>query len=80
MTQFLLVRHGQSQNNALPDNQRVCDPDLTELGRQQADRTAKYLCRSVLRIFMAVHSCARWRPCVHWLSVCVSRQAFEVIS
>jgi 2,3-bisphosphoglycerate-dependent phosphoglycerate mutase len=45
MTQILLVRHGQSQNNASPENQRVCDPDLTELGRKQANRTAEYLCR-----------------------------------
>jgi len=31
-----LVRHGESANNALPEHQRVADPDLTNLGRKQA--------------------------------------------
>lgn len=39
-----LIRHGQSANNSLVDlTQRVCDPDLTELGRQQAELVAKHL-------------------------------------
>jgi len=37
-----LVRHGESANNALPDLQRVADPDLTELGQKQAQNLATY--------------------------------------
>lgn len=33
---LFLVRHAQSQNNALPEHQRVSDPALTALGQQQA--------------------------------------------
>jgi len=36
-----LVRHAQSQNNALPERLRVADPDLTDLGHQQAARLAE---------------------------------------
>ena len=36
---LFLIRHGESANNALTDlSQRVADPDLTDLGRQQADQ------------------------------------------
>lgn len=45
MTRILLIRHGQSANNALPEEQRVCDPDLTDLGRQQASRLAEYMAK-----------------------------------
>lgn len=42
--ELYLIRHGQSQNNALADqNIRVHDPALTDLGRQQADLLAAYL-------------------------------------
>jgi len=34
--QLHLVRHGESANNALPENQRVADPALTTLGEKQA--------------------------------------------
>lgn len=34
--QLILIRHGQSQNNALPESRRVEDPGLTERGREQA--------------------------------------------
>ncbi|MBC8353742.1 MAG: histidine phosphatase family protein [Planctomycetes bacterium] len=34
--QLFLIRHAQSQNNALPEEERVEDPGLTELGHQQA--------------------------------------------
>ena len=37
-----LVRHGESANNALPDPQRVADPDLTELGQKQARHLAQH--------------------------------------
>ncbi|MEZ6135640.1 MAG: histidine phosphatase family protein [Pirellulaceae bacterium] len=43
MIQLLLIRHGQSANNALPEHQRVCDPGLTDLGVQQAALTAAAL-------------------------------------
>ncbi len=42
---ILLIRHAQSANNALPESQRVPDPSLTELGRQQAQRLADGLSR-----------------------------------
>lgn len=41
--QLLLIRHGQSANNAGPDHERVCDPGLTEIGVQQAEHTANFL-------------------------------------
>lgn len=37
-----LVRHGESANNALPEHQRVADPNLTELGQKQARHLAKH--------------------------------------
>lgn len=37
---ILLIRHGQSENNALSESQRVPDPGLTELGHRQARRLA----------------------------------------
>ena len=44
MTQIFLIRHGQSSNNALADpSQRVCDPELTEIGQVQAERVAAYM-------------------------------------
>jgi len=33
---LLLIRHAQSVNNSLPEEQRTADPGLTELGRRQA--------------------------------------------
>ena len=44
MTQLFLIRHGQSSNNALADpSQRVCDPELTEIGQVQAELVAAYM-------------------------------------
>ena len=41
-----LVRHGQSQNNALTDQtKRVMDPTLTALGERQAEAVAVHLAR-----------------------------------
>lgn len=42
-TRFLLIRHGQSANNALPEHQRVHDPGLTDLGQEQAECVARKL-------------------------------------
>lgn len=44
-----LVRHGQSVNNALMENQllRVADPELTEIGKQQAQHTAHHLANAL---------------------------------
>lgn len=39
--QLYLIRHAQSQNNALPEHQRVEDPGITGLGRRQAARLAE---------------------------------------
>lgn len=39
----LLIRHAQSVNNSLPEEQRSDDPGLTELGRDQARRLAARL-------------------------------------
>jgi 2,3-bisphosphoglycerate-dependent phosphoglycerate mutase len=36
-----LIRHAQSQNNALPESQRVEDPGITELGHRQAKHLAE---------------------------------------
>ena len=41
--QLFLIRHAQSQNNALPEAQRVEDPPITEIGHQQAERLAAVL-------------------------------------
>jgi broad specificity phosphatase PhoE len=42
--ELVLIRHGQSTNNALDKVQnRVCDPPLTELGRRQAEILAQHL-------------------------------------
>jgi 2,3-bisphosphoglycerate-dependent phosphoglycerate mutase len=42
--ELYIIRHAQSANNALRDlADRVCDPHLTELGRQQAARLARHL-------------------------------------
>ncbi|KXK19482.1 MAG: phosphoglycerate mutase family protein [Chloroflexi bacterium OLB15] len=42
--ELYIIRHGQSVNNALPDDQpRVQDASLTELGQKQAERLAAYL-------------------------------------
>jgi 2,3-bisphosphoglycerate-dependent phosphoglycerate mutase/probable phosphoglycerate mutase len=39
-----IIRHAQSSNNALLDRrERVCDPPLTKLGREQAGRLAHHL-------------------------------------
>ena len=38
---LLLIRHAQSENNALPESQRVEDPGITELGVRQAASLAE---------------------------------------
>jgi 2,3-bisphosphoglycerate-dependent phosphoglycerate mutase len=38
-----LIRHAQSQNNAKPEEQRVEDPSLTQLGVQQAAHLAEWM-------------------------------------
>lgn len=43
MSRVLIIRHAQSQNNSLPESQRVCDPGLTPLGYRQAAATANAL-------------------------------------
>jgi 2,3-bisphosphoglycerate-dependent phosphoglycerate mutase len=40
---FLLIRHGQSANNARPEAERVHDPSITELGTLQAESVARRL-------------------------------------
>jgi 2,3-bisphosphoglycerate-dependent phosphoglycerate mutase len=39
--QLYLIRHAQSENNAKPEDQRVPDPGITELGRRQAAEVAR---------------------------------------
>ena len=41
--ELYLIRHAQSVNNALPDDRRVEDPALTEVGLQQAALLAKWI-------------------------------------
>lgn len=43
MTRLLLIRHGQSANNAQPEHLRICDPGLTMVGVNQAAATARFL-------------------------------------
>jgi 2,3-bisphosphoglycerate-dependent phosphoglycerate mutase len=38
-----LIRHGQSTNNATNEVDRVADPPLSDLGKQQAEAVATYL-------------------------------------
>jgi broad specificity phosphatase PhoE len=47
--ELYIIRHGQSTNNALMDDQRfrIYDPDLTDFGLQQAQYAAEYLANSV---------------------------------
>ena len=45
---LFLIRHGESTNNALADvSQRVADPELTALGRAQAEQVAAYLAKGL---------------------------------
>jgi broad specificity phosphatase PhoE len=42
--ELYLIRHGESTNNALPDeSRRVADPLLTPLGERQAERVATFI-------------------------------------
>ena len=41
--QLLLIRHAQSQNNANEEQARICDPGITDLGRQQAESLSRFL-------------------------------------
>lgn len=41
--ELYLVRHAESENNALPTYQRVPDPDLTAVGRLQAQHLSHWL-------------------------------------
>jgi len=41
--ELYLIRHAQSFNNAVPDEQRVEDPPLTEMGHQQARLAADWI-------------------------------------
>jgi 2,3-bisphosphoglycerate-dependent phosphoglycerate mutase len=41
--QLYLIRHAQSLNNALPEEERVEDPGLTELGCQQAEHLGEWI-------------------------------------
>lgn len=41
--ELYIIRHGQSTNNATDEVDRVSDPELTSLGKQQAELIAAYL-------------------------------------
>ena len=48
--QLYFIRHGQSENNALwdragPREERCPDPELTDLGHEQARRLARFLAK-----------------------------------
>ena len=46
--ELYIIRHGQSSNNALLDqSKRVADPQLTAMGRQQAELLARELAGNV---------------------------------
>jgi 2,3-bisphosphoglycerate-dependent phosphoglycerate mutase len=60
--QFYFIRHAQSANNQLwaeggPLAQRSEDPELTELGVQQAQRLAAFLARPPQRDDRIIHDC-----------------------
>ena len=68
---IILLRHGQSANNASEEHLRVCDPDLTDLGRQQAAQTGEHLaampithiyCSPFLRSLETARPIARFHP------------------
>jgi len=40
--ELYLIRHGQSLNNSLPEEERVEDPPLTEVGRRQVFHLARW--------------------------------------
>ena len=41
--ELYLIRHAQSQNNALPEKDRVEDPPLTDVGHRQCAHLAKWI-------------------------------------
>jgi 2,3-bisphosphoglycerate-dependent phosphoglycerate mutase len=41
--ELYVIRHAQSANNALPEEQRVEDPAITDLGHRQADALATWI-------------------------------------
>lgn len=49
--ELYLIRHGQSVNNALMEDQllRVADPELTEIGKRQAEHLANYFATATNR-------------------------------
>ncbi len=53
--ELYLIRHGQSYNNALLDEpvSRVHDPELTEIGKKQAQLLADYLALSMDKLDVA---------------------------
>lgn len=62
---LILIRHAQSQNNALDESLRVPDPHITELGVQQAQRLAE----AVARIKPTVVYCSPFQRSLqttHW--------------
>jgi len=59
--QLYFIRHGQSQNNLLwvqtgSSDGRDTDPDLTPVGRQQAEKAAQFLSRPGSKAVSAPHS------------------------
>ncbi len=83
MTEILLVRHGQSANNALAEQLRIPDPGLTEIGSQQASALAAWLTEHTLTHLYCspfLRSLETTRPLaeVTQLSVRVRSDLFEV--
>jgi len=94
--QLYLIRHAQSQNNALPESQRVEDPGITEVGRQQAERLAERVAglgltklitspfRRTLQTVKPIHKATSLTPEVrielHELGGCYSGHTPESIS
>lgn len=64
---LFLLRHGESENNTLPRERHVPDPELTALGRRQAERLADAVARlepTVLLSSPLVRSLETARPAV----------------
>ena len=63
MMRFYFIRHGQSENNALWDQTgsnsgRNYDPELTAIGREQAERLARFISNADA----AAHADGKIRP------------------
>ena len=74
--ELYLLRHGESVNNTLPEDRHIPDPELTDLGRAQAERLARavalmapecIISSPLLRSLQTARPLAAALPGVPWL-------------